>query len=62
MSKPFQFKQFQIIQIVNAQKVGTDSVLLGAWTNGNFKRILDIRVRTTRKEWDDKWWGLQISI
>ena len=46
MSRPFQFKQFTITQDVNPQKVGTDSVLLGAWTSGDYSRILDIGTGT----------------
>lgn len=43
MSKPFSFKQFTISQKISAFKVGTDSVLLGAWTDpGNPSAILDI--------------------
>lgn len=39
----FQFKQFIIRQDKTAMKVGTDSVLLGAWTNfGNAEKILDV--------------------
>jgi len=39
----FKFKQFDIIHRVNAQKVSTDSVLLGAWADLiESKRILDI--------------------
>lgn len=45
-SKPFQFKEFQIIQEQNPQKVGTDSMLLGAWTQGKYERILDIGTGT----------------
>jgi tRNA1Val (adenine37-N6)-methyltransferase len=45
-SNPFKFKQFEIIQNANPQKVGTDSMLLGAWSKGNFKRILDIGTGT----------------
>ncbi|MCK0144518.1 methyltransferase [Arenibacter sp. F26102] len=33
MSKPFLFKQFQIHQDRCAMKIGTDGVLLGAWTS-----------------------------
>lgn len=54
MSKPFKFKQFEIIQEKNPQKVGTDSMLLGAWTAAisheqerfKPKRILDIGTGT----------------
>ncbi|MFD1551054.1 methyltransferase [Putridiphycobacter roseus] len=42
----FQFKQFSIEQKVNAHKVGTDSMLLGAWVKGNFSNILDIGTGT----------------
>lgn len=43
MSRPFQFKQFTIHQEHCAMKVGTDGVLLGAWTDvSNCQRILDI--------------------
>jgi tRNA1Val (adenine37-N6)-methyltransferase len=43
----FRFKQFTIHQDRCAMKVGTDSVLLGAWTEpGNVKRILDIGTGT----------------
>jgi tRNA1Val (adenine37-N6)-methyltransferase len=39
----FRFKQFQVIQDKCAMKVGTDGVLLGAWTKPeNAKNILDI--------------------
>lgn len=42
-AKPFHFKQFTIHQDQCAQKVGTDGVLLGAWTNcKQAKSILDI--------------------
>jgi len=46
MSRPFKFKQFTIHQEVNSQKVGTDSMLLGAWIDGSYKRILDIGTGT----------------
>ncbi len=43
----FQFKQFKIIQEKTAMKVGTDGVLLGAWTDiQNSKSILDIGTGT----------------
>jgi len=42
----FRFKQFTIQQNVNSQKVGTDSMLLGAWTGGDFATILDIGTGT----------------
>jgi tRNA1Val (adenine37-N6)-methyltransferase len=43
----FQFKQFTIQQNKCAMKVGTDGVLLGAWTNvENTKQILDIGTGT----------------
>ncbi len=48
MSKPFQFKQFEIQQDRCAMKIGTDSVLLGAWVNvaHNLNTILDIGAGT----------------
>ena len=46
MSQPFQFKKFTIQQKINSQKVGTDSMLLGAWTKGAFNSILDIGTGT----------------
>jgi tRNA1Val (adenine37-N6)-methyltransferase len=43
----FQFKQFRIDQDRTAMKVGTDGVLLGAWTNcHNAKKVLDIGTGT----------------
>ncbi len=42
----FRFKEFEIIQAINSQKVGVDSMLLGAWTTGDYKRILDIGTGT----------------
>ena len=45
--KPFQFKQFTIEQDRCAMKIGTDSVLLGAWTMvNNAHSILDIGAGT----------------
>lgn len=46
--KPFKFKQFSINQDQCAMKIGTDSVLLGAWTRleTNPKSILDIGAGT----------------
>ncbi|MFT5823569.1 MAG: tRNA1Val (adenine37-N6)-methyltransferase [Crocinitomix sp.] len=46
MSRPFKFKHFTIQQELNAQKVGSDSMLLGASIEGEFKRILDIGTGT----------------
>ncbi len=48
MSKPFRFKQFTIEQDKTAMKVGTDGVLLGAWTSvdNNPFAILDIGAGT----------------
>jgi tRNA1Val (adenine37-N6)-methyltransferase len=42
----FRFKLFTIDQTVNIQKVGTDSMLLGAWSEGTFNTILDIGTGT----------------
>lgn len=44
MSKmSFKFKQFSIVQEKSAMKIGTDGVLLGAWTEADHpKTILDI--------------------
>ncbi|WP_317173226.1 tRNA1(Val) (adenine(37)-N6)-methyltransferase [Maribacter aquimaris] len=44
MTKPFKFKQFEIHQDRCAMKIGTDGVLLGAWTeiDNNTYNILDI--------------------
>ncbi|TGV02827.1 tRNA1(Val) (adenine(37)-N6)-methyltransferase [Flavivirga rizhaonensis] len=46
--KPFVFKQFSVNQEQCAMKIGTDSVLLGAWTSvkGNPFSILDIGAGT----------------
>ncbi|MFT4601588.1 MAG: tRNA1Val (adenine37-N6)-methyltransferase [Arenicella sp.] len=46
MTNPFKFKEFEVIQEKNAQKVGTDSMLLGAWSKGNYSRVLDIGTGT----------------
>ncbi|WP_369998336.1 tRNA1(Val) (adenine(37)-N6)-methyltransferase [Winogradskyella sp.] len=48
MNKPFKFKQFTIEQDRCAMKVGTDGVLLGAWTSvgHNPFNILDIGAGT----------------
>lgn len=42
----FHFKEFSIKQEDNPQKVGTDSMLLGAWVSGNYNRVLDIGTGT----------------
>ena len=48
MAKPFLFKQFQIHQDRCAMKIGTDGVLLGAWTSLEHQpmSILDIGAGT----------------
>ncbi len=48
MSLPFQFKQFSVSQDRCAMKIGTDSVLLGAWVSleNNPESILDIGAGT----------------
>ena len=48
MGKPFKFKQFTINQDRCAMKVGTDGVLLGAWTGleNNPGTILDVGAGT----------------
>lgn len=48
MTKPFQFKQFSVNQDQCAMKIGTDGVLLGAWTSIETKpfSILDIGAGT----------------
>lgn len=48
MSKPFQFKQFEIHQDRAAMKVGTDGVLLGAWVKvkDEVNSILDVGAGT----------------
>ena len=48
MNKPFKFKQFNIQQDRCAMKIGTDGVLLGAWTSlkKNPATILDIGAGT----------------
>jgi tRNA1Val (adenine37-N6)-methyltransferase len=43
MPEPFRFKQFEVDQEGAAQKVGTDSILLGAWVqHQSFSSVLDI--------------------
>jgi tRNA1Val (adenine37-N6)-methyltransferase len=46
MRTPFQFKQFSIAQQHNAMKVGTDGVLLGAWSKVLEGNVLDIGTGT----------------
>ncbi|RIV73661.1 tRNA1(Val) (adenine(37)-N6)-methyltransferase [Flagellimonas aequoris] len=48
MSKPFQFKEFTVYQDRCAMKVGTDGVLLGAWTSLDHQpeTILDVGAGT----------------
>ena len=48
MSKPFQFKEFAVAQDRCAMKIGTDGVLLGAWTplTSRPQSILDIGAGT----------------
>ena len=48
MKKPFQFKQFTVNQDQCAMKIGTDGVLLGAWTSvdNNPFSVLDIGAGT----------------
>jgi tRNA1Val (adenine37-N6)-methyltransferase len=48
MNKPFQFKEFSVNQDQCAMKIGTDGVLLGAWTSieSNPFSILDIGAGT----------------
>ncbi len=48
MSKPFKFKQFTVHQDQCAMKIGTDSVLLGAWTSVEHRpfSVLDIGAGT----------------
>mgnify|MGYP000330191350 CR=1 FL=1 len=48
MNKPFQFKQFTVNQDKCAMKIGTDAVLLGAWTSlkNNPFSVLDIGAGT----------------
>lgn len=50
-SRPFRFKQFTVVQEHSAMKVGTDGVLLGAWTRlpettSTGGRVLDIGTGT----------------
>ena len=44
----FQFKKFKVKNVASAMKLGTDSVLLGAWTplHGDERRILDVGTGT----------------
>jgi len=43
MDKPFRFKKFSLSHANSAQKVGTDSVILGAWLKADApQKILDV--------------------
>ncbi len=43
MDKPFRFKQFSLSHSRSAQKIGTDSVILGSWLKADApKQILDV--------------------
>jgi tRNA1Val (adenine37-N6)-methyltransferase len=48
MAKPFRFKQFSVAQDQCAMKIGTDAVLLGAWTGLELQpnSILDVGAGT----------------
>ena len=48
MNKPFVFKEFSVNQDRCAMKIGTDGVLLGAWSkiNEDISSILDIGTGT----------------
>ena len=48
MSNDFRFKRFAVVQQLSAMKVGTDGVLLGAWTRLEpcHQRVLDIGTGT----------------
>ncbi len=48
MNKPFKFKQFTVSQDRCAMKIGTDGVLLGAWTpiDPSIQSILDVGTGT----------------
>ena len=49
MTSPFfQFQQFSVRQRDSAMKIGTDGVLLGAWSNidAQAKKVLDIGTGT----------------
>jgi len=47
MAKPFQYKHFKVVQDKTPMKVGTDGVLIGAWSDGSGKQnCLDIGTGT----------------
>ena len=71
MAKPFKFKQFTIHQDRCAMKIGTDGVLLGAWTSlqNNPESVLDIGTGTglialmlAQRSWTETIDALEIDV